>query len=99
MDALTDLVVNQTTNKRWIHSVLVERERERMLSQAKRMPIISRGLARHVDWCPIATRVWRGKPYANFLDDCIYCQHCLHTGDNGDILCDGHLRNAPPGES
>ena len=41
----------------------------------KRMPVIRRGLALHVDECPIRSRVWNGKPYANVIDDCSYCSY------------------------
>ncbi|MGD9791592.1 MAG: competence protein CoiA family protein [Phycisphaerales bacterium] len=42
---------------------------------ATRMPVIERGLALHVDGCPIRSRVYRGKPYANVIDDCTCCPH------------------------
>lgn len=44
---------------------------------ATKMPIICRGLALHVDYCPTSARVWRGKPYANVVDDCTQCVHCV----------------------
>lgn len=37
--------------------------------------MIVRGLALHVDGCPIAARSWNGKSYANVMDDCTGCQH------------------------
>lgn len=43
--------------------------------KAKRFKIIQRGLAIHVDGCPIPARVWRGKPYANLIDDCLCCKY------------------------
>lgn len=52
--------------------------------RAVRRPIIHRGLAIHVDKCPIPARVWRGKPYANVIDDCLAgCPYCVAT-DEGD---------------
>lgn len=39
------------------------------------MPIIQRGLALHVDDCPIRAREWRGKHYANVMDDCTGCPY------------------------
>lgn len=41
--------------------------------RAKQFRIIQRGMAIHVDGCPRAARVWRGKPYANVIDDCAHC--------------------------
>lgn len=30
-------------------------------------------VALHIDDCPIPAREWEGKPYANYLDDCVHC--------------------------
>jgi len=88
---LMQWVVSRTDNKHWLHSVRVEREKARMLAVARRMPTIQRGLAVHVDHCPIRARVWRGKAYANFIDDCVYCEHCLNIGHNNSYIdCNGH---------
>lgn len=67
---------------------------------AKRMKIIQRGLASHVDYCPIRARVWKGKPYANMIDDCWTCSNFVaveygpdpnmdYSGTNY-VLCKGH---------
>ncbi len=47
----------------------------------------------HVDDCPLAVRVWRGKPYANVIDDCIYCKRCVSYRDS-EVFCNGHLSEA-----
>ena len=39
--------------------------------------VIRRGCALHVDDCPIPARVWRGKAYANILDDCVNCERVV----------------------
>jgi len=31
-------------------------------------------------WCPLPARVWRGKPYANIIDDCMACRYALEIG-------------------
>ena len=36
--------------------------------------------------------MWRGKTYANFLDDCIDCKYCISTQGQDEILCSGRLR-------
>ena len=52
------------------------------------MPVVFRGMALHVDNCPKPARKWHGKPYANVMDDCLYCEFNLHVG--GDfIICGG----------
>ena len=48
----------------------------------------------HVDNCPIKSRVWKGKPYANFIDDCLGCDYCISTHIENHILCSGRLRIA-----
>ena len=46
----------------------------------KRMVVIRRGLALHVDFCPIRARIWRGKPYANVIHNCSSCSHLAENG-------------------
>jgi hypothetical protein len=43
---------------------------------------VERGLASHVDDCPINIRVWQGKSYANIIDDCYGCDFCLEVSQN-----------------
>jgi len=52
--------------------------------------IIHRGFAMHVDYCPIRSREWKGKPYANVIDDCTGCTHCkaIETSYNDWVDCD-----------
>lgn len=91
LEALTDLIINNVDNKKWIYNVRSKIELNRMLSQARCMPITVRGFASHIDYCPIKARVWRGKPYANLIDDCIYCEHCLDIQSEDHIYCNGHI--------
>jgi hypothetical protein len=46
-----------------------------LCSRGKEMPVTRRGLAVHVDYCPKRARIWRGKPYANLIDDCSACTY------------------------
>lgn len=66
---------------------------------AEKIPIIQRGLAVHVDYCPIKARVWKGKPYANVIDDCwAGCEHFVGQegsdkyGNASEILCSGKTK-------
>ena len=55
--------------------------------------IIERGLALHVDYCPIHMRIWEGKPYANFMDDCSYCEYNLvFSYEENEMLCSGRQK-------
>lgn len=66
-------------------------KREKVVrSQAKVLEIISRGPMSHADYCPIPMREYQGKPYANVIDDCVGCPHCLEITD-GSVICDAHL--------
>lgn len=90
-DALADLLVNHTEKKKWIFNPVQERQKHSLLMTGETKPVIQRGLALHVDYCPINAREWRGKSYANVLDDCINCKYCLGYDDNK-INCGGRLK-------
>ncbi|MCW5199880.1 hypothetical protein VU05_04130, partial [Desulfobulbus sp. F1] len=95
IDSITELVVNRVDNKYWLYNSFMEREYRKILSTAIKKPCIYRGLAIHVDFCPIKIRIWRGKFYANVIDDCIYCEYCLEVGQHTSyIRCNGHLANS-----
>ena len=84
---LEELVVESGTHKQWIYNVVAELRRRRILAKATVRETIYRGFACHVDGCPLPARVWRGKPYANVMDDCVYCEHALEIED-GRVICD-----------
>ncbi|MDP9729683.1 competence protein CoiA family protein [Alicyclobacillus tolerans] len=50
---------------------------------ARKLIIVRRGWAIHVDGCPIRIRVWHGKSYANVIDDCSGCEYLVGM-DHGD---------------
>jgi len=56
-----------------------------LCSQGKAMPVVERGLTVHVDFCPKRARVWRGKPYANLIDDCAPCPYLYSY--HVDVVC------------
>ena len=90
-NSVYELVVNGVKNKKWIYNVKKEKEYKRIMSQTIRKPSIPSGFTLHVDLCPINARVWHGRPYANVIDDCQYCEHCLNLGYNmNHVDCNGH---------
>lgn len=101
-DAIAAAVVDGVEHKRWVYNARRERTARRVRSAARPLPVVQRGMAVHVDGCPLPARVWRGRPYANVIDDCLYCEFCVATGLNGgvnqdetgDLLCLGHRRVA-----
>ena len=94
LEELEPLVVGPGKHKSWVFNAAAHRKREELLSTGKVMRSVSRGLATHVDDCPIQVRVWKGRSYANVVDDCIGCEHALDIGPNMDsVTCGGA---APP---
>ena len=88
-DNLEKVVTNETMHKRWLHNVRADKRLRKMLSEATLLPSVHRGLADHADGCPIPARVWNGKPYANMIDDCAYCEHRLLISFDIGVICDG----------
>lgn len=84
-------LVDAIASKPWLFNAVVELNRAELFATRIRKQNPHRGLALHVDDCPIPARVWKGESYANVIDDCLCCEHAIDVGDNMDsILCDGH---------
>ena len=88
-EELEKIVVDGSAQKRWLHNVRANEARNSILSEATLLPSVERGLAWHVDGCPIPARVWKGKPYANVIDDCVGCEHMLAASGDVGVICDG----------
>lgn len=93
-EGLAQILLHSSEKKIWKHNSVANEYLCRFIKAADFREIVQRGLASHVDNCPIAMRVWRGKPYANFIDDCLYCEFCISNDYNGGILCSGRKRIA-----
>ena len=98
-EELTEALIKETENKNWIYNGKREQTYKRFVEVSECKKIVSRGYALHVDYCPIKSRVWKGKPYANFTDDCNMCDYFIdykksenRMTENGEILCSGKLR-------
>ncbi|MET0014368.1 MAG: competence protein CoiA family protein [Sedimenticola sp.] len=92
-EQLDSIVIEGKEQKRWLfHTDVAPREKEAW-EQANRLSIVERGLAKHVDGCPIPAREYKGKPYANVIDDCIGCPHSLEIGNV--VVCDANLGLRP----
>jgi hypothetical protein len=89
-EALTDAIINSTKNKKWLFNAKAEKFRQLFLQSGEKKKSIRRGLALHVDYCPIKARTWKGKPYANLIDDCLGCEFILEVEANmNGIICGG----------
>ena len=76
---LKPIIVDRSENKRWLHSERATRTMTKLKARSTVFGYVHRGFAIHVDGCPIAARTWRGKPYANVIDDCLYCKHSINV--------------------
>ncbi len=89
-ESIRDLVVGDAGIKNWLFNSRAASRHAAMMEKAVFRKSIQRGFAVHVDDCPIRARVWRGKPYANVVDDCLGCDHALEVGENmSHVRCDG----------
>jgi ssDNA-binding Zn-finger/Zn-ribbon topoisomerase 1 len=100
-EELEHAIIESSLEKQWKYNALEEIWKSRFINVAEKRAIITRGFALHIDQCPIAIRSWRGKPYANFIDDCTGCDFFISHQDKssddeykGYILCSGKARIA-----
>lgn len=98
-EALCKELLFQNDNKSWIYNGKREITYKKFLEVSDWKPIVVRGYASYVDYCPIKRRVWKGKPYANFLDDCYGCDYFVgykrardKEGEKDSVLCSGKMR-------
>lgn len=81
-DEIEPLVIDGGPHKTWVYNAASERKRRQILQSGKVMESVHRGFAVHVDGCPLKVRVWKGRPYANVVDDCVCCEHAIDIGLN-----------------
>lgn len=88
---LYDLLLSDNEKKKWKYNAVANKWLHKFYCIADKREIIQRGMALHIDYCPIESRVWQGKPYANMWDDCLYCEYCISINENV-VLCSGRQR-------
>lgn len=94
VEELTELLLLNSDKKKWKYNSLATKYLEYFYRSADKLKIVSRGCTMQVDYCPIQSRMWKGKPYANYIDDCIYCDYCISSVHEGELLCSGRRRIA-----
>jgi hypothetical protein len=97
LEELQEKVVCSANCKTWLYNAKAESVKRNVLRLAERKQLVERGLALHVDDCPIGARIWHDKFYANVVDDCIYCEYCADAGPSdgcGVLSCLGKRRIA-----
>lgn len=100
---LSNLLVNKSELKRWVYHKAGNDFYNKVNSKSKIKPVLIRGLASHVDDCPIKKRNYHGKSYANLVDDCFDCKYLIEAFDDekyspsdhspNAIKCFGHLKS------
>ena len=92
-EELTDILLQDSKEKTWKYNAVANRYLQRFYQSSDYREMASQGFFR-IDNCPIRVRMWRGKPYANFIDDCLYCKYCISSFFEGGMLCSGRSRIA-----
>ena len=90
-EMLSSILLGNDPRKNWVCHKEEEMWYNRFVEAAEEMCSVERGMAIHVDHCPISARVWNGKPYANLWHDCDGCPYCIENLV-GSILCTGKRR-------
>lgn len=72
-------IVQETERKEWLFNTKAHDLATRALSLADTFPCIHRHYSVQVDGCPLGLRSFRGRPYANVLDDCSTCEFLAHS--------------------
>jgi hypothetical protein len=90
LEELEPLVIGAGNHKSWVFNTAAHRKRGEILATGRVMRSVRRGFATHADDCPIQARVWRGRSYANVVDDCVSCEYALDIGPNmNNVTCCG----------
>jgi hypothetical protein len=86
LESLKPKIIEDTTLKAWLYNQYADARKTQMLRSAPVIQTVSRGFATHTDNCPIKARTWKGKHYANFIDDCLYCDFNIGSNDTADSI-------------
>lgn len=74
-EMLREILINGIEKKEWLFNRVEDRYYKEFCKFSEKKKIINRGMALHVDYCPRNARIWKGKSYANFIDDCTGCPY------------------------
>ena len=97
---LQRILLEDNEQKRWIYNSVADKKLRKYYAFSERIQLVIHGFAIHTKYCPIKSRIWHGKSYANFIDDCTGCPYQIlyHTAEDdrsqGEILCSGRYKIA-----
>jgi hypothetical protein len=89
-DELRLIIRSISEYKKWIYHNIIEEYTRKLQSVVQTKMPTSRGFAFHYDECPIRAREYKGKSYANVIDDCLGCEHFIEWAELG-IRCAGRF--------
>lgn len=93
-EELSNIILTDSSLKQWKYSVEEQEWLERFYNVSDSLDVVERAFTIHVDNCPIKSRVWNNKPYANFRYDCLSCEYCISVEGDVGFLCSGKQRIA-----
>lgn len=90
-EELKRILISDCSEKRWVFNAFANNKLKKYLSVSEKYMIIRRGFASHIDNCPINRRIWKGRSYANMIDDCLSCSYCISI-EGSYVYCSGAKR-------
>ena len=94
LEELEDILLQDNEEKTWKYNSVAQKYLQLFYQAADIKDYTARGATMQIDNCPINSRIWKGKPYANFTDDCLYCKYCISHSYKMGFLCSGRRRVA-----
>lgn len=92
VQGLYSILLEGLNNKKWVYHPKINEFVNKYINCSETLPIIQRGFASHVDHCPLNKRKYKGKPFANYIDDCLDCCFLIDVNEDekaSTILCSG----------
>ncbi len=89
---LTEILIDRTEEKKWVFNTKWNFLSEKVKKFSRHYRMSSRAFTLHIDNCPIKSRIWNNKIYANFYDDCQDCHYFFGEAGFG-INCLGNYKN------
>lgn len=87
-------LVDGFVQKEWLYNVYAHKVFGWFLNASEKLFVTKDTEHPKVSACPIQMRVYRGKPYADFKQDCMSCMFCVDTSETGVVYCSGKQRIA-----
>ncbi len=90
LERLSEILLLNSDKKKWIYNVQEQKYLDMFYSVSDVKNIVTHG---YINNCPVD----HSKPYADVMDDCIYCEYCISATsrdktDSDVIYCTGRLK-------